>query len=39
VLVFVIISLNNKSRLLKLVFSAFVLDFVNEPRVEDACSF
>jgi hypothetical protein len=38
-LVFVIISLDNKPRLLKLVFNAFILDFINELGVEDVYSF
>jgi hypothetical protein len=35
---FVIIGLNYKSRLFKLLFSALVLNFVNEPRVKDIYS-
>ncbi len=35
----IIIGLNNKSRLFKLLFSALILDFINKPGVKDADSF
>ena len=35
---FIIIGLNHKSRLFKLFFNALVLDFVNEPGIENAYS-
>ena len=38
VLGFVVIGLNHESRLSELLFSALVLDFVDEPGVEDAYS-
>jgi len=37
-LVFVVISLNNKPRLLELIFSALILDFVDEPRIKNTYS-
>ena len=35
---FVIIGLNDESRLFKLFFSALILNFINKPRVKDAYS-
>ena len=34
-LFFIVVGLNNKSRLSKLLFGALVLDFVDKSRVED----